>query len=173
MKKAILPVEQVIGLSTSSFLWGWWLFFSMLNMACACYAMTWPWAAAYVVFYAAMSCWHYTQLAGVAWPDSVHVLRLDVYGQLWLHQYNAVIRPASVLPDSVVYPQLLCLHLRLLPDEGTEQSVQTSTNQLHPTTVTRWLLILPDMLSKEDLRALRVWLRWGNASDSSGSTQHT
>lgn len=47
-------------------------------------------------------------------------------------------------PDCLVTPWLIVLAL-ISEDERT----------------TRWLLILPDSLSAESFRALRVWLRWG------------
>ena len=100
-------------------------------------------------------------LAVSAWctlrPSKIRALRLSEHGRLdcILHGDDRV--PARILPDSTVFSRLVVLRLRL-------DVARRATN----------LVLLPDSMSIEQFRALRLWLRWQTSSiDQSSSTKQS
>ncbi|MEO8409942.1 MAG: protein YgfX [Propionivibrio sp.] len=60
--------------------------------------------------------------------------------------------PLQVLPDSTVFNQLIVLRLRV----GDEEKIRS-------------LVLLPDQMTGEQFRILRLWLRWQVAIDDASS----
>ncbi|WP_228518738.1 hypothetical protein [Methylophilus sp. 13] len=154
MKKAILSTEIDLRLRPSYLLWGWWCLFSMLVMACLWWKLAFVWALSATAVYGLASGWHWTQLAATSWKHSIQRLRVDVYGQMTVVNRTGQVYQVSVLPDSVVHPWCLVLHmqLQLLHEAAAEPIMRTQR-----------MLLLPDQADRASLTALRVWLRWGQA----------
>jgi hypothetical protein len=162
MKKAILSSEIGLRLRPSKFLWGWGWLFSMLVVFSLVYSLPLRWAALAVLAYILVCVWQWTQLPATRWPWSVQSLRVDVFGQMTLTDKRGHTWSFAVLPDSVVHPACIVLHLTALVPEEDELSLVKTPSAL----MTRWfrpkrLLILPDQADTQALQALRVWLKWG------------
>ena len=76
---------------------------------------------------------------------SNRIMRLTLASKtdLRCHLTDGSAHTAGILPDTTVFNQLIVLRLRL----GDERK---STN----------LVLLPDQMSAEQFRTLRIWLRW-------------
>ena len=167
MKKPILPSEIVIAFHPSLYLWGWLGFFSMLVVGALAYCLPGPVAMGAIVLYAMYLLWQYTQLIATRRVQSIRTLRVDVFGQLSVVDGLGRHWLAEVLPDTVVHPYCLVIHLNYLDEVTADaQGVKESDHHKAASLICRWLrptrlLILPDHADAESLRALRVWLRWG------------
>jgi hypothetical protein len=153
MKKAILSSEIDLRLRPSTLLWGWWWLFSMLMMISLWWTLPFAWAAAGMGIYCIASGWQWTQLTATSWKKSIQTLRVDVYGQMTVTNQAGQAYQASVLPDSIVHPWCLILHLQLL-SVAEDSAVESSPYHQR-------ILLLPDQADSGTLSALRVWLRWG------------
>lgn len=166
MKKPILPTEIALRFHPSKFLWGWWLLFSIAVLFSLWLCLSPIWALAGTLLYAAASLWQWTQLVGTHWPFSVQMLAVDVFGQMTLTNRSGQRWNIEVLPDSIVYPGCMVLHItyqELQPDPDTDDNSDATIEQLlwkclRPTR----LLILFDHTDAASQKALRVWLKWGN-----------
>jgi len=76
-------------------------------------------------------------------PAPVNGLRLGERGQLTLLYPQAELLPVRVCPDTTVFSQLIVLRVR----EDESNRVLS-----YP--------LLPDSMSSEEFRRLRLWLRW-------------
>jgi len=134
----------------------------MLVVFSLVYSLPLLWAALAVLAYLLACVWQWTQLPATRWPWSVQSLRVDVFGQMTLTDKRGQIWSFAVLPDSVIHPACIVLHLTaFVPQENERVLVQTPS-----TLMMRWfrpkrLLILPDQADTQALQALRVWLKWG------------
>lgn len=162
MKKAILSSEIGLRLRPSKFLWGWGWLFSMLVVLSLVYSLPLRWAALAVLVYMLVCVWQWTQLPATRWPWSVQSIKVDVFGQMTLTDKRGQIWSLIVLPDTVVHPACIVLHISALALQADSSTlVQTPS-----TLMMRWfrptrLLILPDQADTQALQALRVWLKWG------------
>ena len=87
-------------------------------------------------------------------PWSCVGLSVDSRNQLQLARRDGKVLSVDVCGDSVVTPYLTVVNCRI------------QDANIFARLLTRHLLILPDMLDAEASRQLRVWLRWGKASDA-------
>ena len=85
----------------------------------------------------AISLWHTLR------PGRVLALRLDQDGSLSCELRDGARLAAMLLPDSTVFSWLVVLRLRL---EGERRVLS--------------LPVLPDQMSPDEFRTLRLWLRW-------------
>lgn len=124
----------------------------MLVMACLWWKLAFVWALSATAVYGLASGWHWMQLVATPWKHSIQSVRVDVYGQMTVVNRAGQVYQVSVLPDSVVHPWCLVLHLQMLPlHEAAPESMPR----------TQRMLLLPDQADSASLTALRVWLRWG------------
>jgi toxin CptA len=77
------------------------------------------------------------------WPFSIVALQFEQDGTVFMHYRNGKTLEAQVLGSSFVAPYLSIILLK------SQQSW-----------VARSVLVLPDMLTPELFRTLRVWLKW-------------
>lgn len=83
-------------------------------------------------------------------PIFSHLLLADSnVSQLRVTQSGGRLVDAIILPETVVFPFLIALHLR---DAGNGQRLYT--------------LLLPDQMKTEEYRRVRVWLRWRITDDA-------
>ncbi len=82
-------------------------------------------------------------------PDAVAALRLQADGSIELRRRGGETEAALVEPTSTLLPFVVVMHLR--PVRGRGRCT---------------VVLAPDALSGEQLRSLRVWLRW--QADPSG-----
>jgi hypothetical protein len=158
MKKPILPSEIEISFQPSTFLWGWCVVFSMLVLITLWYCLPWRWSATLTAIYLAACLWAYSQQVATGWWFSVQSLRVDVYGEMTLVNTRGQVWTVNILPDTVVHPWCMVLHVQLQPPSSAEEADMLIW---HHWLLPRRLLILPDHAGKQSLSALRVWLRWG------------
>ncbi len=162
MKKAILSSEIGLRFRPSKFLWGWGWLFSMLVVFSLVYSLPLRWAALAVLAYILVCVWQWTQLPATRWPWSVQSLRVDVFGQMTLTDKRGQTWSFAVLPDSVVHPACIVLHLTaFVPQEIERVLVKTPSALMTRLLRPKRLLILPDQADTQALQALRVWLKWG------------
>jgi hypothetical protein len=88
-------------------------------------------------------------------PPRVVSLRLYGDGGLECVLPDGTALPATPLPDSAVFFWLVVLRLKA-EDEGESATIS--------------LPLLPDSMSREEFRILRLWLRWGANSASPPDT---
>ena len=163
MKKAILSTEIGLRLRPSKFLWGWWWLFSILVVLSLVYSLPWRWAALAVLGYLLACMWQWTQLPATRWAWSAQSIRVDVFGQMTLTDKRGQTWALTVLPDTVVHPACVVIHMADLLQQQEEGGVPDAqrpsllTRSLSP----KRLLILPDQVHGGALKALRVWLKWG------------
>lgn len=165
MKKPILPTEIALRFHPSKFLWGWWLLFSIAVLFSLWLCLSPIWALAGTLLYAAASLWQWTQLVGTRWRFSVQMLAVDVFGQMTVTNRSGQRWHIEVLPDSIVYPGCIVLHIfyQELQSDPSNESGQVSTTERSDW---RWLkpkrlLVLFDHSDTAAQQALRVWLKWG------------
>ena len=87
---------------------------------------------------------YYGYRYGLRQVGAVDGLHLAADGTFSVHLLQGDWQPAEVRGSSFVQPWLTVLHLGLAGRRGGLA-----------------LVLLPDMLPREDFRRLRVWLRWG------------
>jgi len=167
MKKAILSTEIGLRLRPSKFLWGWWWLFSILVMFSLLYSLPWRWAALAVLGYLLACVWQWTQLPATRWPWSVQSIRVDVFGQMTLTDKRGQTWSLIVLPDTVVHPACIVLHISALALQADDSAFVHKLS----TPIMRWLrpkrlLIVSDQADTQALQALRVWLKWGLREES-------
>lgn len=162
MKKAILSSEIGLRLRPSKFLWGWWWLFSILVVFSLVDCLPPVWAALGVLAYLLACVWQWTQLPATRWPWSVQSLRVDVFGQMTLTDKRGQIWSLIVLPDTVVHPACIVLHISALALQADASTlVQTPSTPMMRWLRPKRLLILSDQADTQALQALRVWLKWG------------
>lgn len=162
MKKAILSSEIGLRLRPSKFLWGWGWLFSMLVVLSLVYSLPLLWAALAVLVYMLVCVWQWTQLPATRWPWSVQSIRVDVFGQMTLTDKRGQIWSLIVLPDTVVHPACIVLHISALALQADSSTlVQTPSTPMMRWLRPKRLLILSDQADTQALQALRVWLKWG------------
>jgi hypothetical protein len=167
MKKAILSTEIGLRLRPSKFLWGWGGLFSMLVVFSLVYSLPWGWATLAVLAYLLACMWQWTQLPATRWPWSAQSVRVDVFGQMTLTDRRGQTWCFTVLPDTVVHPACIVLHITaLVLQEGMSAMVPTPSTQLARWLRPKYLLILSDQADTQALQALRVWLKWGLRDES-------
>jgi toxin CptA len=155
MKKAILSSEIDLRLQPSYLLWGWWCLFSMLVVACLWWKLPVGWAVSGTGLYCIVSVWQWTKLVATSHQQSLQAVRVNVYGQMTVMNRMGQVFYADVLPDSVVHPWCMVLHLELRPLQEEADAAFLSRKER--------FLVLPDQADRKSLAALRVWLRWGQA----------
>lgn len=158
MKKPILPSEIEIFFHPSNFLWGWSVVFSMLVLGTVWYCLPWPWSVTLTAIYLLACLWSYSQQLATGWRLSVQSLRVDVYGEMTLVNTLGQVWKVSVLPETVVHPWCMVLHIEF---QSLLDAEEADVLSWHHWLLPRRLLILPDHTGKQSLSALRVWLRWG------------
>ncbi|MDR3300395.1 MAG: hypothetical protein LBU43_10495 [Candidatus Accumulibacter sp.] len=77
-------------------------------------------------------------------PSRVIALRLHANGALECVLSNGTCLPVIPLPDTAVFTWLVVLRLKAEDQKGTIS-----------------LPLLPDHMTREEFRVLRLWLRWG------------
>lgn len=159
MKKPILPSEIEISFHPSHFLWGWYMVFSMLVLFSVWVCLPWMWSVALSVVYLLAGLWSYRQQVATGWRLSVRKLRVDVYGEMTLINYQGQCWRVNVSPNSVVHPWCMVLSLQYPPDDHSALIASLSSDDYRA--LPRRLLILPDHAPRASLSALRVWLKWG------------
>ena len=87
-------------------------------------------------------------------PCEILSLKLSVGEGLSCCLDNGARIKATVLPESTVFVWLVVLRLRI---DETDSGIRT-------------LILLPDQMSREEFRMLRLWLRWNRESASSCGT---
>ena len=118
----------------------------VLAIACL-WLLPWPvLARGVLVLIVALSAWHSLR------PSPVAGLRLGERGELWILRSGSEPAAAAVQPDSAVFSWLVVLRVRGERDGRL-----------------RSLVLLPDSMSAEQFRLLRLWLRW-LASPSGGQS---
>ena len=108
----------------------------------------------------AIACgWQWTQWLATRWRFSVQVLRVDVFGQMFITNALGQRWLIQVLPDSVVHYGCIVLHIAYLELQtgSGDDRMPWIWRYLRPTR----LLILLDHADADAQRALRVWLKWG------------
>ncbi len=117
----------------------WWLTFLLHGVAAGCLlALPWPQGLLCVLLVVlALSAWHALR------PTRVVGLRLGDRGDLLLLLAGGDELSVAVQPDTAVFRQLVVLRVR-----GDDQRRTDS------------LALLPDSMSAEQFRRLRLWLRW-------------
>lgn len=113
------------------------LLFHIFAAACVI-ALPWSWLVR--LFVLLLIGWSLRQ---ALLPSRIIGLRLSGYDGLDCLLIGTQRMPAYVLSDSTVFSQLIVLRLRI----GEEQRVSHIT-------------LLPDQMSAEEFRILRLWLRW-------------
>lgn len=157
IKKPILASEIALRFHPSTFLWGWWVIFSIMVMTALTMTLSAGWAVAVAMGYLLACLWHATQLVAMPWGWSVHHLRIDVFGQAAIMNRHGQWWRIHILPDSVVHARCLVLHIAYLePLEDAGAVVP-----LLPWLTSSRLLILFDQAESSSQQALRVWLKWG------------
>ena len=113
------------------------LFFHALAVVCVL-VLPWSWLLrSLLLCVVGVSAWHTLQ------KQKILGLRLSAQGGLDCLFAAGERIAASVLPDSTVFNQLIVLRLRI----GDARRVVS-------------LALLPDSMSAEQFRVLRLWLRW-------------
>lgn len=118
-------------------------------MAAACIvALPWTWVWRSLLLAAiGVSAWHALQ------ATEINGLRLAEHGELACLFADRERIAAVVLPDSTVFNQLIVLRMRI----GDARRVVS-------------LVLLPDSMSAEQFRLLRLWLRWRGESGAIETT---
>ena len=114
-------------------------------------AAFWRLAVSAAVIAASLEAWH--RIAAHRGPRGVRYFLLDRSGALGVLDGRGRWLQGQVSPGSFVAPWLVIIRWR--PD--------IARNRWRPegARLDRTILLLPDMLSREDFRKLRVLLRWG------------
>lgn len=158
MKKPILPSEIEISFHPSNFLWGWCVVFSMLVLSSVWYCLPCQWSVVLTAIYLLACLWSFSRQLATGWRLSVQSLRVDVYGEMTLVNTMGQVWKVNVLPDTVVHPWCMVLHVQFQSPLNVEEA---DVIHWHRWLLPCRLLILPDHAGKQSLSALRVWLRWG------------
>lgn len=155
MKKAILTSEIDLRFRPSIFLWGWLGLFSILVCFSLWYCLPVRWAVPASMGYAALLFWQCRTLPAMRAMSSVQTLHVDVYGQMTVSTRDGRQWLCEVLPASVVQPAYLILHLQ------SQLNHEADMGQALPGCPASHLLVMFDQAEASQLKALRVWLRWG------------
>lgn len=136
----------------------------MLCLYCLYIAVPWPWLGLALLCYCA---WVTRVVMRLCGSHRLLFLRVDVYGQMTLAMQSGGIRQVVLLPDSVVHRWLMVLHVRDLPfmhdTLGEDSHREDSLGKIKavPANSHTRLVLLPDQVSAQAWRKLRVWLHWG------------
>lgn len=81
-------------------------------------------------------------------PASIVSIRVDIKNELYILQRNGNELQVKVAANTTVTPYLIVLNVNSVSSEGWKRLIRNS------------IVILPDHVKADDLRRLRVWLKW-------------
>ncbi len=158
MKKAILPAEITLALQASQLLLGWLLLISTLAVVCVLWSLSLVMALPLCLLLVAWASRQVRKHALLCLPSSWRGLRVDMYGRMFVQDNRQQWHAVEILPQSVVHPYLMILHFK--PSERDGLKHHFFKRILISLLGENVMVILPGQAEAEDLRRLRVWLRW-------------